>query len=383
LLRIGNIHSGTLVKADKLVLDYKTVVNVFMEERADTYETKPYCYLRLSESIYTQRFCNHDLSAFDMISNKEICSFSENGVICVEVVVTEHLDAQIWRIKIDPKKTTNREPLALHQIPIPEPIVTEFTLSTISSNSQRLLDYSKAFQQLYDESNDLKKLLSNYSEITQWLINGLNYFNEQLKCPETQQWWLSNLDLLEMDNQLLFEHSKFLQLTDQPKALSLLFESYSTAIQKLNGKSHNLRLLLRDCSAVAQQSVNPNGDLKILLDEYSAAIKLINDTDNFQILLGKYSTAIELIKNTDNFQILIDECSEVDLTDEYSEVENLDDPLMIIEKIQEFINTIQPVLLSLWNLQSVVNEQIKKFQIIIQKLLEKCLAALREANSID
>jgi len=312
-----------------------------------------------------------------MIPNKEICSFSENGVICVEVVVTQHLDAQIWRIKIDPKKTTNSEPLALHQMPIPEPIVTE---PTISSKSQGLLnDYSKTFQQLYDESNELKKLLSSYSEITQWLINGLNYFNEQLKCSETQQ-WLSNLNLSEVDEQLTFEHSKFLQLIDQPKALRLLFESYSTAIKKLNGKSHHLRLLLRDCSAVAQQSVNPNGDLKILLDEYSAAIKLINDTDNFQILLKEYSIVIELINDIDNFQIIIDECSEVDLTDEYSEVENLDDPLMIIERIQNFLNTIQPVLSSLRNLQLVVNDQIKKFQIIIQKLLEKCLAALRKAQ---
>lgn len=140
--------------------------------------------------------------------------------------------------------------------------------------------------------------------------------------------------------------------------LRLKFKGYSTAIQWLTKEPHDLilLLLLSDCSTAAQQSINPNNDLQILLDEYSAAIKLISNTDSFQILL-----------------------------DEYSKVENLHraSAIATIEEIQEFINTIQPVLLSLWNLQLKENKQIQDFQIMIQQLLEKCSAVLLEANSID
>jgi hypothetical protein len=360
LLHPEDIKSGEFAKTTTFVLDYETIADAFVEKGVGPYKTEPYYYLNFSKLVCLQHLCIINFPYHLIPNNGFCCDFSRNNAICMEVI-TEHPNAQIWQIKIDPKKTTSEKPVTFHQIqhpeciigiPISKPIVTEVTLFILPSNFQGLPnDYSKAHQQLCEESNDLKKLLNSYSAAIHWVINGLNYLNVQLNRPETQQ-RLSNLDLSEMKEQLLVEYSKIIQLIDQSKALRLQFNSYSEAIQRLTKESHKLRLLLNDYSIATQQLINPNDSLKILLDEYLTAIKLINDTDNFQILL-----------------------------DEYSKLKNLDCSSAAIEEIQKFIDTIQSVLFSLMNLQLKANKQIQDFQIMIQKLLEKCSAAFREANS--
>ena len=146
--------------------------------------------------------------AFHLLWSTErfYCEFSSgNRVIRIELG-TEHPNAQIGQIQLHSEGTTklfigqpaHEGPVTLPQISVLEssiemPTQTEFTLSIIPSNLQELLNnYLKTLQQLYDKSNNLKRLLSSHSAAIQRLISRFKYLNVLLNYPEIQQ-RLSNL----------------------------------------------------------------------------------------------------------------------------------------------------------------------------------------------
>jgi len=384
LLQLVDIQSGTFNNAKKLVLSCQAA-KAFEHGRYGPLnhlkfsKFMPTDYLEFSKFIHLRHLCITDIPS-TCIS----CEFSsEIDSICVEVG-SEHPNAKIDQIKLDHDDTTKQciwqpaheGPVTLLQIPlksqiempIQKPIITDFTLSIISSNSQGLLNkYLEALQQLYDESNKIKGLLSSQSEATRGLINRFNYLNMQFNCPETQQWLSILEDRSEEDllsnhpemGQLLMEYSKIFQLNDHHIVLHPLFESYSKAILQLTEESHNLRLKLSKCSTEdTQQLINSNHNLQILLDEYLTVIHLTSHSDSLKILLIEYSKVEQQLKAKTSF-------------------------LMTIKKTQKFVSAVQPLLSSLRDLQSTANKRIQWFKNILQRLLEGYSATLHEANSID
>jgi len=285
------------------------------------------------------------------VPDRFCCEFpSGNGATTRTIHIelgTGHPSVQTRQHKLDPEKTTK---LLIEQPTIEIPTQTELTPSIISSNLQELLnDYSKALQQLYDESNNLKGQLSNYSAATQRKINELNYLSVLLNYSEIQQ-RLNNMN--DKTNVLNVSYSELFQLISfkSETTWGMHFKRYSKAIKQLTNKSNNLKALLSNCSAATtQQPINPNDSLQILLDVSLTFI-------------------IQLVDRFDSWERIVCDHSNANRQPRY---------FQDIEMALKSTNDILPLLSSLNKRYSEANHEIQCFQSTIQQQIEMFNSAPR------
>jgi hypothetical protein len=269
-LRQDNFNTATIAPVEKLTLGWKTAAD-------STYQikqlpgTNPGLYLGLSELTSIKHLCITDIPS-NATSNTFYCEVSRSGVR-VELG-TGHPNAQIEQINIDGKMTIQ---LVIEQSilksTIEMPTQSRFR---ILPNSPGLLDnYLKALRKLYEESNELKRVLSSHSAVIQQLISKFNHLGVLFSYPEALQRLKKLKDRLEI---LEAEYPELPRLVHQSFVLKYRLESYSQAIKKLTEESSSLKVLL-----------NSKDDLNILIDKCLAVIQSVNYSDSLKIILDAYS----------------------------------------------------------------------------------------------